>query len=679
MGKVIKKVFVDQLPSEYLQNLPTPYVFYMGFYAYASMLGIFIFIFYLSFLSANTLRFLSVTNNEKYCDSVHKSITQNFLFDDSGEWEGTLDFKYASAVYSMTLQNFSGSSEDFFNLATSGFVYINKYSSLAKSQNLAMNLIMWTTFQGIAEYGGNEHIIRIEGSTKTLFNRKYLVSSISNKHGTCLLPSDSTFDRSNAVLTIQYSYSQFMLPSSQCSSILNPSHVGYDADINGDYFRIKIDINTYATALSVNNRLIHAEDLQLIPRSTFDQDFDGSTIQLSLYNYDRFPNMDPLTCYNGTTQDSAIFLCSLNIGNNMQGFPVFNHMGSNSTTPSYCDCNSTLGTSDACNAFDLIAGLILFEYEDAETYSKNIDEFLRFTLTYDYSKDINKEAYNASFNTVNVKHSRSDRNQNWDASVFDFCNLSNTTRCTLIATRLFDDTQTITDYYYPLEHGSCNDSFILPFATQFKIVTNPPVQLDEIYYECRNSNYEAFNSALGISMGNMTIYIPILLMVLIFFFRLFISWKKLSILETYSKEDINEVLNFVGFNLLLARDKRYKRSQTQSQGSTLNKSDDVERHSASAVSASKQNAYEGSDDSVVSRLFEELSAAGAAIPRFNGRESDDVSQNTDGGCDDDGVELNNANNSGGGRDSTSSYKRDVSRRLRLNSSLDYVPNPLYKK
>jgi hypothetical protein len=107
-------------------------------------------------------------------------------------------------------------------------------------------------------------------------------------------------------------------------------------------------------------------------------------------------------------------------------------------------------------------------------------------------------------------------------------------------------------------YGSCNDSFSIPKASQEKLKNNPPVELSEVYYNCRNSERTVFADSIGVAAGAMGLYVPLLVFMTLLLLRAYSRHKRQTVASTYSKDEQQEVLNFLAFNLLLARDGKYE-------------------------------------------------------------------------------------------------------------------------
>ena len=69
--------------------------------------------------------------------------------------------------------------------------------------------------------------------------------------------------------------------------------------------------------------------------------------------------------------------------------------------------------------------------------------------------------------------------------------------------------------------------------------------------------FQVLNSLLGLAMGNMGIYIPAVVLLAWFWFSISNKFRNIKVRHTYSSKEKGDVLQYLAFNLLLARDGRY--------------------------------------------------------------------------------------------------------------------------
>jgi hypothetical protein len=152
---------------------------------------------------------------------------------------------------------------------------------------------------------------------------------------------------------------------------------------------------------------------------------------------------------------------------------------------------------------------------------------------------------------------------------FEFCRVE-ASHCRLLSVVMVDGFQvvdgevyhpgseyTVSDNYYQVRYGACNDSFTIALSSQKKLTTNPPFPLEEPYYRCRETKAAALITAWGVSSGNMSTIVPVLVLLILTLFITFSKMRFRPIPETYSSDEREAVLDYLAFNLLLIRDKRY--------------------------------------------------------------------------------------------------------------------------
>lgn len=382
--------------------------------------------------------------------------------------------------------------------------------------------------------------------------------------------------------------------------------------------------------------------------------------------------MSSLICYG---DDSVGFTCAIEIGINCHttcaiclikagfigdggvvGYPLFDHAGFDTSNPRSCVCG--VGPSEfdliACNEFRLLGGVLFFSDEGG--YS--LDSFFEFVLFSGYSAtDIHELAFNISFDTA-IKTNKYKNDVAWRNSSFDFCTKSEifNASCGVLGFYTGGYDFAVSEYYFPVYRGACNDSFTLPTEVQEKLKSSPPAKFTEIYLECRNGFFEVINISIGLAMGNLAMYIPAAVFLATCLMALYSRIFHVTMAKTYTAQERDDILQFLAFNLLLARDGHYK----------FNPGPD-------GHSIKGQGNFELSSNSIVTALKDEL-AVKAYISRFISVAPDNPTSNHEKKSEM-GVELAEI---GGGVESAAKMTDTYELNERLKSS-DYIENPLAKK
>lgn len=147
-------------------------MFSFGFIAYLAAIGVFTYFTYTSYQDAISSAYISLQDGSGgTCNSVPIAVSGSYLADEYGNWVGSPDFQYSSALYSISLSNFEvntfeqykdmmgsfrGALEgtNFFFLLfyfvsmflTSVGVCMIEVGTITSKQTLAYNLIYWTSF-----------------------------------------------------------------------------------------------------------------------------------------------------------------------------------------------------------------------------------------------------------------------------------------------------------------------------------------------------------------------------------------------------------------------------------------------------------------------------------------------------------------------------------------------------
>lgn len=387
------RLFIKNLPHEFIVSLPPWWQFAIGGVIYAAIFTIAFMFFWQTLQSELNKEYLSPTFNSNKCNIVQKPADGSFLADIKGNWEGVPSFNPSLSFYKAKLTNFTSASysssyEEFKNLfgvvQETMDVYIRK---IFTSQNLAANLVYLCNFIMAAPIVGignvtNDQIFQLAGNPASVFNLQHIAAGLGDGEGLCGVPSTASFNPNDFKWTLTWDYLKF-INDSNCMRSLKPTDMGYVEELSkkGE-FSIKIDVRSYMATVAANSPLdpnlgmrSFAEDyfdraLRLIEGTQLEQlDLGHGTDLFGRYDVGkyidyRYPGMDPIVCIsrpkryhvNGTaTKPRCMFIFSSGA---VFGYPYFDHFGANKaydityTTPAgrnytsnfnkpyYCSCSS---------------------------------------------------------------------------------------------------------------------------------------------------------------------------------------------------------------------------------------------------------------------------------------------------------------------------------------------------
>lgn len=431
----------NSLPIEALKDIPTILTSFIVIITYSLLLSLFLFSIIYSY---NTLRnelFLSLDRNAGSCRVVSKTINGGFMADINGNWEGNKNFEYRSAIYSGTLINFDGNEHDFNSMLQSVFDIVDIVANESYYLDLAENLVVWMAASVNINVNDQIHKLQFTGDPKIVFNSMYSYASMRNEQGICDVPSSISYDRSVGIFTISYPIVQF-LASTSCMSIINPYHFGYTGV--GTEFIIRIDMQSAITAIGVNTGIIKINDLEKVPYTESYFTTNNINYESNYYFYPRYPGMTPLQCVN-LTSDKIV--CALSYGS-VYVYPVFNHFGGSLDEPMKCDCESGTGYLPRCSYFNLLPGLIFYDYLTDGSSSYN-DLVILITQT-NSGRKLNRDAYNISSSTILRTYSPT---SDWLKESFKFCTQNTSRGCSVLSIATTNPPlYTVSPYYYQVKY-----------------------------------------------------------------------------------------------------------------------------------------------------------------------------------------------------------------------------------
>jgi hypothetical protein len=511
------KFFCAHIPVESIQEMPKFYMYLFGLFAYFISFVLFFFFIYDSYTSAIEQPFMSLQNGP-LCDSVTVNVTQELMADVNGLWLGQPGFQYQYCIYTVELDLFSGTTQDFTNGMDAIYEEITVLGKRSETNNLAINLIYWLNYVTEVPAGGSTVKFYFSGDTNVAYNLKYFHGQVSCELADCPLTSLSSYDMANSLLMSEYNYTEFV-NNPECVGAVNPYSLGYVGSIDGSLLKFTLDVQSFQLAIGVNLGVVPLAELVIVPGTNQTAGpYYGVTASVAAFFSYRTPYMAPIYCIHNvsgvdaTIQKGSILdeidndegaICLVNIGD-IYGLPVFNSWGASTTEPVYCDCETGVGYEENCDDFDFISGILFYnspitsEVVNKTTFQELLTvELAGLVVLMNKTKNyetLNRNAYNASWASsfsVDDKVTHADyfdplfKEPAWRKTAYEFCEISvpfNKTipvdgheisypasmTCSLITFNTFDPvTRAVSQYKYQLEKGSCKNTFTVPNATWY--------------------------------------------------------------------------------------------------------------------------------------------------------------------------------------------------------------------
>ncbi len=593
------KFFIDHIPIETIKDLPNTcktsfltirnpthssfflYIdlYFFGTVAHLLAMLLFIYFVYNNYSQAVSEAYISLTTDGGDCNTVPISITGTYLADYNGNWAGTPEYEESLALYQLSFSNFEITSELQYNEMMSNF-YTNlvNIGDKAKTYNLAENLIYWmtyvdyydiqspslTNFTGVGY--GQLQTLQLTADPAIVFDLLHNIQRFSSKRGKCPVSSYTTYDQANHIFESYYSNASKIFENLNCSYAVNPLTFGYYPTTDGYIYNVGLHMQAIAVALGVNFGIIPFQTLRVISRKVANFTYGRSSYTIGEYYDVRYPTMQTLFCItNATALPPSLSpyqqLCFLATGTTFI-LPVFNQYGVDITKPVYCDCSDPLlKHNEACSQFNLLTGMLFYHSKDEinlkdfsikelihqlrSNVTGVLTEFGLFNLLklvqlYPSYRAFNRAAYNASFYTI-ADASHCDE-KCWKEA-YSFCKLPNSNLTCSLSIVGSETTllNTVSNYKYQLQNGSCTASMVISENNWAKLVENPPVQFTQIYYECYQPTTSAFITAVGVASGNTQIFIPFFVFGLLpFLYFLLVAIRQVPPKEEYTKAEVSE-------------------------------------------------------------------------------------------------------------------------------------------
>lgn len=456
-------------------------MYYYGFVAHILAISMFIYFTWENYESQVTQPFIVLSESDgSRCETVPIAITDTYLADSGGNWVGFPDFVYSQSLYSLALSNFEiNHKSQYIEMMNTFKTALDEIGRVSMHQDLSENLLFWMSYiqyydvenpsANFNDVGyGQLQSFQMTGNPQNVFQLDYIKGSVVGASGSCPLFSYSTFDQANSQLQNTYvNYTQF-INDPICSAAVIPDSVGYVSYLDGDVYTITMDVRTFSTAMAVNYGVIPINNLKVVDKELRTFTYRNVSYTIAQYYDVRYPLMATVSCLKNTsviphTQAQFETLCFYVMGETF-ALPVFNHYGASPKEPTFCNCNNDIGSSRACNEFNLLSGLIFYKSNFQKIQHSNKTEILKdfglFNLMtlidkYPTYRLFNKAAYNVSFLGAASQY---EPTQGDVTDAFNFCSLGNET-CSLFLFNSFDPTGfEVSNYKYQVFNGSCANS-----------------------------------------------------------------------------------------------------------------------------------------------------------------------------------------------------------------------------
>lgn len=581
----LKRAFKENIPYSYISEFPKSYMYISGCFVYSSVIAIFLYFLVSSYTATVNKPFISIDTNSGSCSSIPIPITGSFLADWFGNWGGSREFRFTTAIYRLELSNFQVETEEEYKKMFDSYrIRLRNALSVVRDQTLPENLLIWMSYvdyysleypttEDFRNIGfGKVQYLELTGSPSVVFDRSFLEGVAGGVNGSCTIPGTTTYDRANAVLTHAFNYDEFV-SDPECAEVLDPLDWGYVAS-DGDVFDVNIDVESFTTALAVNYGVIEHSSLRaasLITRTFFINDVE----YILGYFFDiRYNDMQKISCISNTTSlpiDGSLTLTSLcfqQIGNTVI-LPLFNHIGADETKPEFCNCsNPAVGNGVECNKFKLMASSMFFppvvdsELSDDEALFESIRNLVSVVSRYPTYKEFNRAAYQSAFlHTDSFQPLTADfKTPAAFDKAYEFCFLPEVGYCRLFNFYLADEKdKTVSPFHFEVTAGSCANSVSMEAASWDRVTANPPVALTQPYFECFPDESDTFMDSVGIASGNVEVTLILLgFLVVIPVYYILLCLNHVPPPDEYSEEEREKALNTFLILLLRLRDGKFQ-------------------------------------------------------------------------------------------------------------------------
>lgn len=418
----------------------------VGTVMYLIVIVIFCLLFYQNFDSTYNKSYIAVDDDQN-CKVIPTLVNIALSFDNYGTWSTSADYHSSEALYVTTFNNFK-TTQTYKSLINTILDDIDTFSDNIQlpTYNLAQNLLISMTYidfiSGIQEY------TQTTGEASIVLGELNIYSTValSSVAGRCPYTGSLVYDSTSNKLINTWNKSNLIdhpvcLEAIYIHNIPLIKNGPRTNNYYHDFLVYEFDVNSFTIATSINMGFLNLNNVYFnVDISNIDEFYYNNVGYRMIYYSDLRYNMQSILCIHNTTiipiSENTIGieqLCFIVKNRVIYGYvlslPIYNHMGTNFKTPSYCDCDNNNGN---CNHFNLMSTLLDYKsfVNESFTIVQQIKQYMNLVNSHSSYQNFSKLAYNAAFysygtssaSTTTISSAKEDKLYR---KAYDFCNISN--------------------------------------------------------------------------------------------------------------------------------------------------------------------------------------------------------------------------------------------------------------
>ena len=487
-----------------------------------------------------TQTFVALTETAGNCQEIAKPWTVPALYADrNGYWSGQDNFLANEACYSFSLFNFLATNKEYEVWLKTIDIAIKKLGNLAKTQDLGTNLLYWSSWSfsspTSSATGPVDQTVILAGNPKYIMNNEGIQGTIANMNSDCdFSASSQSYDVSTGTISSVFDMSSDGVGSfPKCQGIINAKELGWNPTVTGNTFSISIDTIALFTALAVAEQVNGPTTLdKYVTFTEVSKAVWKDGVEYSIVDkYDPgYPGMAPVTCVGPTGSTAENWNCLLRIGSSY-GIPFLTHRGANTTFPVPCECSSN-GDLDACDDFNLLLGLIVFDHESQPSliagYPKAFQPIIPFLEVFYIpplfpAKLANRLSFYPAFAAMFGQNNTKMQSATWRSDAYSYTSTNFGTGSIIVINSFSEIQSGVTADNLQLTDGACADQMSTDKFSNF--YSNKWGPLVENYYQCTMLFSDAVLNASGIASGTAGLIVPVCILSIFYICMGLGSWK----------------------------------------------------------------------------------------------------------------------------------------------------------
>ena len=190
------------------------------------------------------------TPSDSICVATPKTVDATYYADFTGRWNGEDGFQYSNSLYQLNLNKFKQTVKEYRSMMRYVGDALDNLGAHAFNFDLAENMVYWMAWEVYLPEADSVNTFHMTGSPQVIFDREHIFGLYASVTGECLATRESSYDKANAMLYLDYNIADFAMDPI-CNASVMPLRMGYDPMYDFQTFSVGVDVRSFIIAFAV--------------------------------------------------------------------------------------------------------------------------------------------------------------------------------------------------------------------------------------------------------------------------------------------------------------------------------------------------------------------------------------------------------------------------------------------